>query len=69
MGSYSVTTKTTKLAWKRDQDVPAGQPALGRFDCVCGARIEGVEFAGPDSTCGGCGRTWDGRGWLVSEAS
>jgi len=67
MGNYAVTCTTTKLAWKRDQGVPAGQPALGRFDCVCGTTITDVEFGGPDSECGGCGRVWDGRGWLVSE--
>jgi hypothetical protein len=62
-----VTCKMTKLAWKRDPNVPAGKPALGRFDCVCGTSIHGVAFGGPDSTCGTCGRVWDGRGWLVSE--
>ena len=61
-----VTCTTTKLAWKRNPDIPAGQPALGRLDCVCGTTITDVEFAGPDSECSGCGRTWDGRGWLVS---
>lgn len=69
MSKYSVTTQTTKLAWKRNQDVPAGQPAPGRFDCVCGSTIKDVEFGGPDSTCEGCGRVWDGRGWLVSSPS
>ena len=62
----NVTTKTTKLAWKRDPDVPAGQAALGRFDCVCGDTINDVEFGGPERKCT-CGRVWDGRGWLVSE--
>lgn len=63
----SVSTKFTKLAWIRDPDVPAGQPALGRFDCPCGNTIHGVEFGGQAVTCS-CGRTWDGRGWLVSES-
>jgi hypothetical protein len=66
MANYQVNTQTTKLAWKRDPSVPAGQPALGRFDCVCGSTITGVEFGGPEHTCGTCGRTWDGRGWLVT---
>ena len=62
-----VTGKFTKLAWKRNPDVPAGQPALGRFDCPCGNTIGEVEFAGPDDNpCGQCGRVWDSRGWLVS---
>jgi hypothetical protein len=65
-----VTCTTTKLAWKRNPDVPAGQPALGRFDCVCGNVIRDVEFAGPDDNpCSQCGRVWDGRGWLVSEVA
>ena len=62
-----VQCTTTKLAWKRNPDVPAGQPAPGRFDCVCGTTIQNVEFAGPDNECSQCGRTWDGRGWLVSD--
>ena len=65
----NVTTQTTKLAWIRDPNVPAGQPALGRFDCVCGNTITDVEFAGPDNQCSQCSRVWDGRGWLVSEPS
>ncbi len=62
-----VTCTTTKLAWKRNPHIPAGQPALGHFNCVCGNVIPEIEYAGPDSTCSQCGRTWDGRGWLVSE--
>jgi hypothetical protein len=64
--SYDVTTQTTKVAWKRDPDVPAGKPALGRFDCLCGSRITDVEFGGPDRTCDTCGRTYDGHGWIIS---
>jgi hypothetical protein len=56
----------TKLAWIRDPNVPAGQSALGQFDCPCGTAITEVEFGGPSHTCGSCGRTWDGRGWLVA---
>lgn len=65
MSAPEITTGTVKLAWIRDAAVPAGQPALGRLDCTCGAAITGVAFGGPDSTCGTCGQTWDGRGWLV----
>ena len=61
-----VDARFTKLAWRRNPDVPAGQPALGRFECPCGSTIRDVEFGGPSRTCT-CGRTWDGRGWLVSE--
>ena len=56
----------TKLAWIRDPSVPQGQAALGTFSCPCGTTITDVEFGGPARTCT-CGRTWDGRGWLVSE--
>jgi hypothetical protein len=59
-----VTFTQTKVAWKRNRDVPAGQPALGRFDCPCGSKVTGVEFAGPDVQCGTCGQMFDGRGWL-----
>ena len=63
-----VTVQVTKIAWKRDNSVPAGQPAPGRFDCPCGTTISGVEFGAPEThTCTGCGRTWDGRGWLVGQ--
>ena len=63
-----VTTRTTKLAWIRDPDVPAGQPALGRFNCPCGTKIEGVSFGAPrDHQCAGCGNVYDARGWLMSE--
>ena len=59
------TITLTKVAWIRDADVPAGQPALGRFDCPCGSTITAVEFGGPARTCGSCGQTFDGRGWLI----
>jgi len=65
MTGYTVTTKTTKVAWKRDNSVPAGQPALGRFDCPCGNTITDVEFGGPDQDCDQCGRVFDGRGWIT----
>jgi hypothetical protein len=56
----------TKLAWIRDRSVPAGQPALGRFDCACGNTIDGVAFGeDADHQCT-CGRVWDGHGWLVA---
>lgn len=54
-----------KVAWIRNADVPAGQPALGRFDCPCGNTITDVEFGGIGETCQGCGREYDGRGWIV----
>lgn len=57
---------TIKLAWIRDGNVPSGQPAPGRFDCICGDTISGVAYGGPDVTCAACGRTYDGHGWLVA---
>jgi hypothetical protein len=67
MTSYAVTTSTTKIAWVRDPDAPAGKPAAGSFRCVCGNTIKGVHFgaAAGNHNCGQCGRVWDGRGWLV----
>jgi hypothetical protein len=62
-----MSTGFTKIAWRRDPSVPAGQPALGHFNCPCGNVIEDVEFGGPDNHECKCGRVWDGRGWLVSE--
>ena len=61
-----MTGQFTKVAWVRNRDVPAGQPALGRFDCPCGDTITDVEFGGEPRTCGTCGRTFDGRGWIIS---
>ena len=66
MSDYRVTTQTTKVAWRRDPSVPAGQPALGRFDCPCGATINGVDFASANDYPCQCGRVYDSRGWLVS---
>jgi len=67
MTGYSVTCKTTKIAWRRDPSVPAGQPALGSFNCPCGHTITGVSFGSEQDNPCQCGRVWDGRGWLVSE--
>jgi hypothetical protein len=54
-----------KLAWIRDPSVPPGRPALGRFDCPCGARIDGVKYGSDEDHPCLCGRVWDGHGWLV----
>lgn len=60
-----VTTSRMKAAWIRDASVPAGQPALGRFDCQCGRAVAGVEFGGAGATCGSCGTEYDGHGWIT----
>lgn len=62
----NVTTGITKVAWRRDPAVPPGQPALGTFNCPCGEVIAGVSYASGATYTGGCGRTWDSRGWLVT---
>jgi hypothetical protein len=65
----SVTTSTAKLAWLRDPSAPAGQSALGRFQCPCGASVDGVDYASGETYPCPCGRTWDSRGWLVGGAA
>jgi hypothetical protein len=61
-----VAAFTAKLPWVRDPGVPAGEVADGSYTCVCGAVTGGQPFSGPEWTCAGCGRVWDGRGWAVS---
>jgi hypothetical protein len=57
-----MSSGVTKLAWIHD-----GQPnQTGHFDCPCGHRITGVQFAGPASTCERCGAVYDGRGWVIT---
>jgi hypothetical protein len=75
----NVTTSTTKLAWRRDPSVPQGQAAMGTFTCPCGGVIGPVPFGGVAESlgmsaprgpqvhaCPGCGKGYDGRGWLVT---
>jgi hypothetical protein len=62
----------TKLALKRDQSVPAGQPAPLYLDCPCGTRID-VQPAGLTgngiNVCAGCGAAYDGLGWLIRKGT
>lgn len=59
-----MTSHYTKRAWIRRQDVPAGQPATGHFDCECGNQIEaGFYGQGPDLKCE-CGLTYSNTGWI-----
>lgn len=69
MPAYEVSTATTKVAWRRDPDVPPGQPALGHFPCPCGAKVDGVAFGDGNEYPCGCGRVYDSRGWIVSGAA
>jgi hypothetical protein len=59
----AVTSGRVKAAWIRD-DVPAGVPAPGRFDCECGRPIRAGYFGqGPDVQCD-CGLVYDNQGWI-----
>lgn len=60
------TEGVVKASWRRDPAVPAGQPAAGTFTCTCGTVSPPLPFGGPDWTCATCGRSWDGRGWLLT---
>jgi hypothetical protein len=60
-----VSTQMIKLAWVRDPSVPAGQPANGSYRCPCGTVTGDQPFGGPVWVCAGCGRGYDGRGWLI----
>jgi hypothetical protein len=62
----SVSFIKAKLAWVRNPGVPPGQPAPGSYTCPCGTVTGGQPFGGPAWECVGCGRRYDGRGWLVS---
>ena len=63
----SVTGGFTKLAWKRDNSVPIGQPAPGHFDCKCGHKVLCPVFGQAENvTCPTCEQSYDGRGWKVS---
>jgi hypothetical protein len=61
------TSGTVKVSWRRTPAVPAGQPATGTFTCACGTASPALPFGGSDWTCATCGRSWDGRGWLLTE--
>jgi hypothetical protein len=56
-----------KLALKRDQSIPAGQPAPLHLDCRCGTRLPMPE---DDPTaiveCPSCGAAYDTDGWKVT---
>ena len=61
--------KTIKLAWIREPGYPAGQPAPGYFDCLCGIRITGIDYAQKALVrCVGCDRVYDGEGWIKGGA-
>jgi len=63
-GQHMVTSRKVKAAWIRRQDVPAGQPATGHFDCECGRNVQaGILGEGPDIQCE-CGITYSNTGWI-----
>ncbi len=55
------SAKLVKLALKRDNSVPVGQPAPMHLDCPCGAS---VPIVGPLQACIGCGTVYDYAGWI-----
>lgn len=52
----------TKIAWIRNQNIPAGQPAPGHLNCPCGNAPETNYSAETGNVTCACGRlyTWDG---------
>lgn len=62
------TTTLHKVAWIRNPEAPAGQPAPGHLHCPCGNAPESNYKPGPDVLCN-CGRryTWDG--WLKGRST
>ena len=54
----------TKLALKRAEGWPVGQPAPMYVDCLCGRRELWI-IPEIGATCDGCGRQFDSRGWIV----
>lgn len=57
-----IKSKLVKRAWIRDESVPAGIKAKGRFPCPCNnAPMINFTEGGPDIFCN-CGRryAWDG---------
>jgi len=55
----------TKLALKRDPDVPAGQPAPMHLDCPCGQQVP----ADDDVNECACGATYDHRGYVITPSA
>lgn len=52
----------TKVAWIRNQSIPAGQPAPGHLNCPCGNAPETNYSPDTGNVACACGRvyTWDG---------
>ena len=55
----------TKLALKRDENTPTGQPAPMHLDCPCGGK---VSFTGNENKCA-CGAVYDNAGWVIIPSS
>lgn len=58
-----MTAKLFKVAWIRNNDVPAGKPAPGHLNCPCGNSPESHFKTGPDVICN-CGRRYSWDGWI-----
>ncbi len=52
-----------KVAWIRDPNVPAGQPARGRLNCACGNAPETDFTPRTEMVFCGCGRVYTWNGW------
>ena len=53
-----------KVAWIRD-DVPPGQPAPGYLDCcICNRKLH-CNIEDKIVICPGCGKTYNGQGWIL----
>ena len=57
-----------KVAWIRDQNEPAGKPAMGRLNCECGQAPMTWLKPGPDIICQ-CGRRYTWEGWRKGVSS
>jgi hypothetical protein len=61
----AATMECAKVAWIRDQSVPAGQPAPGRLNCRCGnAPVSRYEPSQGRVHCA-CGKVYSWNGWRL----
>ncbi len=59
------TGRLLKVAWIRDPNAPAGQPATGRLNCRCGqAPITRLDPAQGNVRCA-CGQLYTYNGFLL----
>ena len=58
-----MTGQLVKLALKRDNSIPMGQPAPMHLDCPCGQQlpIGNLQIV----ACSACGARYDASGWKL----